>query len=235
MVKAQERGTSKKCVRCDEVKPETDFELSGKYRRNKCKRCRQNEANERYARNPEKKRNSVCAWREKNPERKVEIDAKSYQKRREQILAQKKKYHRDNAEEICEKKRKYRQSPEVREYYRQYNRDYHPEYYSNNKHRYIERFVARRELKRKAMPEWADRKAIAVIYKEARRLTKATGMQHEVDHIIPLQGKTVCGLHVESNLQILTAEENRTKSNNFDEDIVRYPDESLGVEIKNST
>ena len=50
-------------------------------------------------------------------------------------------------------------------------------------------------------------------YREARLLTKETGKRHEVDHIIPLQGKDVCGLHVPWNLQILVGKENTSKHN----------------------
>jgi hypothetical protein len=65
----------------------------------------------------------------------------------------------------------------------------------------------RRTLKVKAFPKWANRDAITAIYKEAARL----GL--EVDHIVPLKHDLVCGLHVESNLQLLTVSENRRKSN----------------------
>lgn len=58
-------------------------------------------------------------------------------------------------------------------------------------------------------PKWADMDAIKAIYAEGW----AKGL--EVDHIIPLRGALVCGLHVENNLQLLTRRENASKSNSF--------------------
>lgn len=71
----------------------------------------------------------------------------------------------------------------------------------------------RRAAKLRATPAWADHAAIAVFYEEAARLTRETGIRHEVDHILPLQGRTVCGFHHEGNLQILTRSENARKRN----------------------
>ena len=60
-----------------------------------------------------------------------------------------------------------------------------------------------------------DKRAIAAIYRERDRLTELTGIQFEVDHIVPLNHLDVCGLHHENNLQLLTRYDNSRKSNYF--------------------
>ena len=73
----------------------------------------------------------------------------------------------------------------------------------------------RRSQLKKAFPEWASKEAIEFFYILAKELESHTGVPHEVDHIVPLQGREVCGLHVEDNLQVITAEANRRKSNTY--------------------
>ena len=74
----------------------------------------------------------------------------------------------------------------------------------------------RRAAKMQRTPPWADREKIKAVYLEARALTKLTGVEHHVDHVIPLQGKLVSGLHVHQNLQVLVASQNCRKGNRFD-------------------
>lgn len=67
-----------------------------------------------------------------------------------------------------------------------------------------------------ATPKWltpSQVQQIKDIYIEAANLTNSSGIPHQVDHIIPLRGKSFSGLHVPWNLQILTAEQNQKKNN----------------------
>lgn len=57
---------------------------------------------------------------------------------------------------------------------------------------------------------------IKVIYLACEAITASTGIEHHVDHIVPLQGESVSGLHVWWNLQIIPAKENLSKSNKWE-------------------
>lgn len=74
----------------------------------------------------------------------------------------------------------------------------------------------RRASVARATPDWADLGKIAAVYAEAERLTIETGVQHHVDHVVPLKGELVCGLHVHFNLAPLPWIDNIKKKNKFD-------------------
>lgn len=90
-------------------------------------------------------------------------------------------------------------------------------YRKNNLHRQAANEARRRAAKLRATPAWADLEKIRTIYEDAQK----QGM--EVDHVVPLRGRTVCGLHVENNLQLLTKKENGSKNNRF------WPDSFAGA------
>lgn len=74
----------------------------------------------------------------------------------------------------------------------------------------------RRAVLLNATPSWLTKEQyrdIEAVYKEARKISEDKGIQYHVDHIYPLQGKGVLGLHVPWNLQILVGSENLTKIN----------------------
>lgn len=81
------------------------------------------------------------------------------------------------------------------------------------------RQAKRKALKLQATPVWADLEAIAEIYAEAVRVSRETGTEWHVDHIVPLQGKNVCGLHVPWNLRVIPATENIAKGNKLIEEV----------------
>jgi hypothetical protein len=71
-----------------------------------------------------------------------------------------------------------------------------------------------RATKLNATPSWADHVAIGMIYRAAE-VIRITGFDVHVDHVVPLQGKRVTGLHVHNNLRVIQANANRSKSNHF--------------------
>lgn len=142
--------------------------------------------------NSEKKLESDRAWREANHDKYRERQRTWFEANRDRERARKRAWDQANREKKRARDRAWVEA----------NRD---------KDRASQH--ARRASKLNATPPWADKAAIAAVYAEAERLTRETGIVYHVDHIVPLQGATVCGLHVHWNLQPLPASENIAKKN----------------------
>lgn len=162
-----------------------------------------------------------------------------YEKYKESISIKAKKYREDNRELILKRKALYREQnkDKINDYaksYRVKNRDAinqklrvdahkNPEKYRNRRRRYVEKNRVRvrsldraKKLRRmKRTPAWADIDHIHEFYEARECIQNATGECYHVDHIIPLQGEFVSGLHVPGNLQIIRAKRNLKKHNSY--------------------
>lgn len=86
-------------------------------------------------------------------------------------------------------------------------------YRINNRGVILSRLAKRRAQKKQAIPPWFEKEAVEALYKQCKLKSIQEGKNYHVDHIIPINNTDVCGLHCLDNLQILTAEENMSKSN----------------------
>lgn len=88
-----------------------------------------------------------------------------------------------------------------------------------NPHYLTARNAKRRATLLQRTPHWLSPDDLCLIcefYETARNLSELTGQPFQVDHIVPLQGRLVSGLHVPWNLQILSASENAHKNNSWE-------------------
>ena len=81
-------------------------------------------------------------------------------------------------------------------------------------------YALRRANKKNATPSWLtkeDKEEILELYTICQMFKLYTGQEYHVDHILPLVNKNICGLHIPCNLRIVSAFENLSKNNKFDE------------------
>jgi hypothetical protein len=126
----------------------------------------------------------------------------------------------------CSQQKNRKDSARMAEYNRQYRatraekiKRAMREYYLKNRALYYSFNRLRRAQRRCAQPAWVDTKAVSSFYQQAMRLSSEHGIKYHVDHIIPLRGKNVCGLHVPWNLRIIPASENLSKGNKFQQGV----------------
>lgn len=67
--------------------------------------------------------------------------------------------------------------------------------------------------------DWADQEVMKQFYARSADISRVTGIEHHVDHVIPFRSPVVSGLHNEFNLQILSCSANCSKQNKVEERI----------------
>jgi len=166
--------------------------------------------------NLKKERETARVYRLKNPEKMKLKQKKAWLK-----IKNNKELYLKNKERLA----KYRKTNKYIKRFKKYQRDYfeknrefinekNREYYRNNKAQtYLRSYKRRRNLEQQT-PKWSDYNKILNIYKKAEEL-RNKGKKVNVDHIIPLKNKFVCGLNVPNNLKIIDDKLNFRKSNKF--------------------
>lgn len=200
------------CKTCLETKPITLFpryKKGGEARRPSCQACRCIEQRRWNERNVEKRKQAKREWDLANPEKRkihaartYRIHAKKRNAHTREWLAKhpgkntqyQSKYYKANREAISARKKKW---------------------YLNNKSLNVSYNKVYRGKKFSATPVWANLFFMQEAYALAALRTKITGSVWEVDHIVPIKSKLVCGLHCETNLRVITFAENRTKGNYY--------------------
>ena len=174
------------------------------------------------------------AWYEANKD-KIKARKKAYyEANKDETLAQQKEYREANKDKILAQQKAYREANRNKQKaYREANKDKIKAYCEANKDKFRvnhkawalanydkirEKNLLRSRLKNKLQrPSWYNSKLVNKIYNKCHKLNKIAGfIKYHVDHIVPLQGKNVSGLHVQGNLKIILASVNISKGNKFE-------------------
>lgn len=203
----------KTCTRCGETKARDLFGRDARKPdglRYDCKAC----VNER-----------MSAWRQANAAKVAEQKRLYYEANAAKVAEQQRAYREANAAKVAERKRAYREAnaakiAERMRAWQQANAARIAEqgrlYREANPHLVNAKTARRRAAQLQRTVAWSDAVAIATLYEIAARVSRCTGIEHHVDHVVPLQGRKVSGLHVPLNLRVVPATLNLRKNNRFE-------------------
>jgi hypothetical protein len=139
----------------------------------------------------------IKAWREANKKLLKEYAKNHYQENKEEYIEKAKSWQSENKD-----KRKQILSKHKRE----------------NRAKHTADTAKYRADKDKRTPNWLtefDHIHIKALYQLAAMRTRESGFPWHVDHVIPLRGKNVSGLHTPSNMRVIPGEENERKNNAY--------------------
>lgn len=222
----------KLCSKCKEEKDDNCFSKG----RRECKPCRVIKQGEYAAKN----KNKIAAYQREYSASHVEEKAaymKKYntdnsekfrlyrEKNKHRDRITRLEYNRKNKEKIAAKYSIYREANKEKIAasnlaYRTAHKDrlkaIRRKYCVDNSDKIAALASKKRAAKLQRTPAWAHKHLIDRHYGYAKIMTDATGIEYHVDHIVPLRGENVSGLHVHNNLQVITATENLKKHNSWE-------------------
>lgn len=206
----------KQCKGCNKLLDSSEFysvKMNKDGLRGKCKKCTCIDTNKYCKSNPEKYkaysktrraenasdvRAAKNAYYKKNRDKLLKQDKASRERNKEAYLSRERKWYKNRTDEQVLAKKKYRK-----------------EYIKKNAPAFRAYAATKKAIKIQTKPLWANNEYIKLFYVLAKIEENRVGEKVHVDHIIPLNGKNVCGLHCEDNLQLLTAKDNLQKYNKF--------------------
>lgn len=203
----------KACTKCTTEKPLGEFSFTkGKYVA-ACKKCVREQSAKWYAENKERRLASCKAWFEANKERKHQTTKAWAEANKEKKAAKAAARYIQNKDEVLAQSRaRYYQNIEK-------ERARGLAYWKKNKDSHRGRVKKYSESRIERTPPWidaSDKLRMKCYYQVAQMRTRETGEIWTVDHIVPLQGESVSGLHVPWNLQVITKAQNVSKGNRLD-------------------
>jgi hypothetical protein len=186
------------CKQCGELKSASHFSVDRTVKaglRSKCKKCSNKNSAQRYQETREKHLAKNREYYKENKARKAATNRIWYELTKDQRRLNRREYYAKNPDKVKETNRNWR---------------------TENPHLIPAYGAKRRAATIQRTPRWLtpdDHAFISGLYDSCLIITALTGIKHHVDHVLPLQGKYISGLHVPGNLQILTAVENSQKLN----------------------
>lgn len=145
-----------------------------------------------YEKNPGAATERTRVWRKRNPARVLASQRARASINSEKMRAARKAWEARNPTAVLESYKRYRE---------------------RNRAEIRARLAASKDAREMRRVLWANQDSIVEIYRQAELMTRTTGRLYVVDHIIPLVGREVSGLHIETNLRVIEHHENAKKHN----------------------
>jgi hypothetical protein len=221
----------KQCCTCHEHKSVLDFHKNKKNEdglHKSCKSCRKQESQRRFEKHRDEINKKAMERHFANRESSLARMREYQQKNKETLSEKAKEYRKNNKEMFSEKGKLYtlKNAERLKEYRaktKEQRSANFKKYASNNRGRLAAIKMKRYTSQKQRTPPWLTEEhfeAIRIEYELSAWCSKVMNTPYHVDHIVPLQGRNVSGLHVPWNLQVIPADENIRKGNKFNGNIM---------------